>query len=291
MNITPLIHLATKLSRNNHKAAQRDVLSLLRFAAETTYYRAISVRSPSGNTFEEKVQAAKKRAIEIVEGIFKKKTIAAEGYNDKEHNITRHWEVAVYYAHYQSGRQLKVGNPIFPIIVSGILPKEEDLIPDIDELIDPTLQWPSLTDLEQRKAGDWINFMIKNFGEDVTLTLVKAYVNNLREGMPSQDAKKKAIEKNYEGLKEATYDTRMSVDTDFKDQLRMPLTKMNLLPVQSVFMLDFQNGQEIPIELTPSNYLEAINAWTPYTLAELEEIKKEQNFDGIKEKHYPFATR
>lgn len=83
----------------------------------------------------------------------------------------------------------------------------------------------------------------------------------------------------------------MSVDTDFKDQLRMPLTKMKFLPVQSVFMLDLQNGKEIPIELTPSNYIEAINAWTPYTLAELEKIKKEQNFDGVKEKYYPFATR
>lgn len=281
-----LFALLTKL---NNRQAKFDIHSILKLAATTSYYRAIPVRSPkSGSTWDEKVEDTKQQALAIISKIFTEHSIEALGYNTTEHNISRHWEVAVYYSHYQTERQRTKGNPILPIIVSGTV-SEELLGPDKDELLDPSLKWPSLQDIENRNYSSWFDFMSKNFGAPLVIDMLKQYVNDLQSGIDPQKAKDNAV--NTYLTQDRLHDQKMSVDTNFKDQLRLPVSVMKHLPVENVFIITNENGKDNPIEVTPDNYQQIIASWKPYNPDELKQIKQDQPFEGVQERYYPFATR
>lgn len=288
-----LIVLASRLFAINIKAGLL-ISQLSKFAAETTYYRAISIRSPkAGDTPQEKLENTKQQALNSISEIFNTGHInTGKNYptpsGEAEFNVTRHWEVALYYATYQTERQLKQGNLILPIIVSGII-NDEELILDPDELEDRALQWPSLEQIQnQTYDPNWHDFMVRNYGQETFQPLLAQYTNYLEKGLSPFVAKKYAVKDVILNSPEHARHQTHSVDPDFKDQLRIPEAKMAALPVQHVFLIQ---GDGSVAELTPANYQEEIAAWQPNTLEELREIKKNQPFSGVEEGYFPYATR
>lgn len=288
-----LLVLASKLYCKNTKAGFQ-LSQLCKFAADAVYYRAISIRSPKGgNTPKERLQNTKQQALASLSEIFETGHINTNrNYptpsGEKEFNITRHWEIAVYYATYQTERQLKQGNVILPIIVSGTI-DDKNLILDPDELEDRALKWPTLEQLQNKTYdSNWYDFMIRNYGSKTFQPLLSQYQMYLERGVNPFIAKKDAIKDIILNDPEYARHQTHSVDTTFKDQLRIPEAKMATLPVEHVFLIKKDGSVE---ELTSSNYQEKIMTWQPNTLDELREIKKHQPFSGVQEGYFPYATR
>lgn len=177
-----LARLAKALLKSNPTEGAK-LVSLLKYAADYTYYRGIPVKIPATMykeqsaaidkglpppyTIVEMTEAIRNDAKKAIGKILNQGFARAEGYTKDEHYVTPHWEVAEYYATYMTERRIKNQETMLPVVISGTV-DDKDLILDWHEMASTTNKWPDDEEITSWNFSDpkWLDFMHNKYGPD-----------------------------------------------------------------------------------------------------------------------------